>query len=122
MPTAAGSTAAGFGALPGSVLGALGWLWQVAGHLLAVLLLADTPQRVAILAVPVVIGAIVAIAVAGSIAVGASVAGAAGPLPVARRVTVLREKSWRVAFLRLRDPDARGRSRPRAPSAATAAA
>ena len=34
----------------------------------------------------------------------------------------LREKSWRVAFLRLRDPDARGRPRPRAPSAAPAAA
>ena len=108
---------AGLPALPDGVLGALTWVWQVAGHLLAVLLLADTPQRVAILAI-----AVLAIAVAGSIAVGASVAGAAGPLPVARRVTALREKSWRVAFLRLRDPDARGRSRPRAPSAAPAAA
>jgi hypothetical protein len=115
-------TAAGYPALPGGVLGALAWLWQVAGHLLAVLLFADTPQRVAILAVPLVVGAILAIAAAGSIAAGASVAGAAGPLPVVRRVTALREKSWRVAFLRLHDPDARGRSRPRAPSAATAAA
>jgi len=113
---------AGLPALPDGVLGALTWVWQVAGHLLAVLPVADTPQRVAILAAPVVIGAMLAIAVAGSIAVGASVAGAAGPLPVVRRVTALREKSWRVAFLRLRDPDARGRSRPRAPSAAPAAA
>jgi hypothetical protein len=104
-------------ALPGSVLSALGWLWQVAGHLLTVLLLADTPQRVAILAV-----AVLAVAVAGSLAAGASVEGAAGPLPVVRRVTALRDKSWRVAFLRLRDPDARGRSRPRAPAAAPAAA
>ena len=104
-------------AMPGSVLGVLAWLWQVAGHLLAVLLLADTPQRVAILAV-----AILAVAVVGSLSVGASVAGAARPLPVVRRVAALREKSWRVAFLRLRDPDARGRSRPRAPSAAQAAA
>lgn len=107
----------GIAALPGSMLGTLGWVWQVAGHLLTVLLLADTPQRLAILAV-----AVLAAAVVGSLAVGASVEGAAGPLPVVRRVAALREKSWRVAFLRLRDPDARGRSRPRAPSAAQAAA
>jgi hypothetical protein len=111
----------GTGVLPGSVPGALAWLWQVAGHLLTVLLLADTPQRVAILA-PVLFAAVLAVAVVGSFAVGASVAGAAGPLPVVRLLTALRERSWRVAFLRLRDPDARGRSRPRAPSAARAAA
>jgi Family of unknown function (DUF6412) len=104
-------------ALPGNLLAGLGWLMQVAGHVLTFLLLADTPQRVAILAI-----AILAVAVAGSFAAGASVAGAAGPLPVVRRVSALRDKSWRVAFLRLRDPDARGRSRPRAPSAAAAAA
>ncbi|MFY9651758.1 MAG: DUF6412 domain-containing protein [Trebonia sp.] len=34
----------------------------------------------------------------------------------------MRDKSWRVAFLPQRDPDARGRSRPRAPTAAQAAA
>ena len=39
-----------------------------------------------------------------------------------RRVAALRRQSWRVAFLPQRDPDARGRSRPRAPSAAQAAA
>ena len=103
--------------VPGSALSAFGWLGQVAGHVPAMLLLADTPQRVAILAI-----AILAVAVAGRLAAGASVEGAARPLPVVRRVTALREKSWRVAFLRLRDPDARGRSRPRAPSAAPAAA
>ena len=39
-----------------------------------------------------------------------------------RRASALREKSWGAAFLRQRDPDAAGRARPRAPSAAPAAA
>lgn len=43
-------------------------------------------------------------------------------LPVLRRVTTLREKSWRVAFLRQRDPDSAGHPRPRAPSAAACSA
>jgi hypothetical protein len=43
-------------------------------------------------------------------------------LPMTRRASALREKSWGAAFLRQRDPDAAGRSRPRAPSAAPAAA
>jgi hypothetical protein len=42
-------------------------------------------------------------------------------LPLLRRAAALREKSWRAAFGRQRDPDARGRTRPRAPSAAPAA-
>jgi uncharacterized membrane protein len=45
---------------------------------------------------------------------------AAGPL--ISRAAALREKSWCAAFLRQRDPDAPGRARPRAPSAAPAAA
>jgi hypothetical protein len=89
----------------------------MAGHLLAVLMWADTPQRVAVLAV-----AVLAVVALGCLAAGASLAVAAAGLPVLRRVAALREKSWRVAFLRLRDPDARGRTRPRAPSAAPAAA
>jgi Family of unknown function (DUF6412) len=103
--------------LAGLPAGALTGLWQVAGHLLAFLLWADTPQRLAVLTV-----ALLAVAVVGCLAAGASLAGAAAGLPVARRVTALREKSWRVAFQRQRDPDARGRPRPRAPSAAQAAA
>ena len=99
------------------MLSALAWLWQVAGHLLAVLMWADTPQRVAVLTV-----AVLAVAVVGSLAVGASLAGAAAGLPVLRHLTALREKSWRVAFQRQRNPNARGRTRPRAPSAAHAAA
>ncbi len=93
------------------------WLWQVAGHLLAALMWADTPQRAAVLTV-----AVLAVTLAGCLAVGASLAGATARLPVLRRVAALRDKSWRVAFLRQRDPDARGRARPRAPSAAQAAA
>jgi hypothetical protein len=46
----------------------------------------------------------------------------AAVLPMRRRASALREKSWRAGFLRQRDPDARGRARPRAPSAAPAAA
>lgn len=99
--------------------GVLTGLWQLAGHLFAVLMWADTPQRAAVVAVAVL--AVAAVAVAGCLAAGATPAAAAG-LPVARRVAALRDKSWRVAFLRQRDPDARGRSRPRAPTAARAAA
>jgi hypothetical protein len=51
-----------------------------------------------------------------------SMSGRAAAQPVLRRVATLRGKSWRVSFLRQRDPDSAGRSRPRAPSAAPAAA
>lgn len=102
---------------PGGMLSVLAGLWQVAGHLLTVLLWADTPQRAAMLTV-----AVLAVALVGSLAVGASLAGAVSPLPTARRAVALRERSWRVAFLPQRDPDARGRTRPRAPSAVPAAA
>ena len=103
--------------LSGSVTGVLAGLWQVTGHLVAALLWADTPQRMALLTV-----AVLAVVVVGRLAVGASLAGMTVGFPVSRRVTALREKSWRVAFLRQRDPDARGRTRPRAPSAGPAAA
>ena len=46
----------------------------------------------------------------------------AAAIPMIRRASRMREKSWRTAFLRQRDPDAAGRPRPRAPSAAPAAA
>src|SRR6201994_2658374 len=52
----------------------------------------------------------------------AGLSGTAAALPLIRRASALREKSWRAAFLRQRDPDAAGRPRPRAPSAALAAA
>ena len=47
---------------------------------------------------------------------------ASAALPLTRRASALREKSWRAGFLRQRDPGAAGRPKPRAPSAAPAAA
>jgi hypothetical protein len=103
--------------LPGGMLSVLAGLWQVAGHLLSVLLWADNPQRAAMLTV-----AVLAVVLIGSLAVGASLAGATSPVPARRRAAALRERSWRVAFLPQRDPDARGRTRPRAPAAVQATA
>jgi Family of unknown function (DUF6412) len=108
--------------LPDGALAALSWLWQLACHLPAVLAWADTPQRAALVTVAVLAVAVLAVELAGSRAISASVAVAGGAIPVRRRVAALRRRSWRVAFLPQRDPDARGRSRPRAPSAAQAAA
>jgi len=99
------------------LLATLGLLWL--GELAGQLLLGDpvSPQRLAVLAV-----AVLAAVAAGCVATAVRVERVLAALPVGRRVTALRDKSWRVAFLRLRDPDARGRSRPRAPAAAPAAA
>jgi Family of unknown function (DUF6412) len=49
-------------------------------------------------------------------------AAAVTAIPQGRRAAALREKSWRAGFLPQRDPDAAGRARPRAPTAAPAAA
>ena len=73
------------------------------------------------LAAAVLAGAMLA-AVLALVASVASVSGLAAAIPLIRRASALREKSWRAAFLRQRDPDAAGRTRPRAPSAALAAA
>jgi hypothetical protein len=74
-----------------------------------------------VLAGTVLAGAVLAavLALLGSVA---SLSRAAVAQPLIRRTRALREKSWRAAFLRQRDPDAAGRARPRAPSAAPAAA
>jgi len=53
---------------------------------------------------------------------GARIAAAVMARPLTGRGVALREKSWSAAFHRQRDPDAAGRARPRAPSAAPAAA
>ncbi|MET8545158.1 DUF6412 domain-containing protein [Kitasatospora sp. NPDC004799] len=62
---------------------------------------------------------LVAGAVAGALA-GARLLGARAPAAV--RSGVLRRRAFGTAFLPQRDPDARGRRRPRAPGAALAAA
>ena len=109
--------------LPDSVLAALSWLWQLACHLPAALAWADTPQRAALVTVAVLAVAVLAVELAGAArdqrerrgrGAARSRSGAGSPRSGA--------ESWRVAFLPQRDPDARGRSRPRAPSAAPAAA
>ena len=73
------------------------------------------------LAATVLAGAMLAVVLALLTSV-AGVSRTAAALPLVRRARALREKSWRAAFLRQRDPDAAGRTRPRAPSAAQAAA
>jgi len=73
------------------------------------------------LAATVLAGAMLA-AVLALLTSVAGVSRSAAALPLIRRARALREKSWRAAFLRQRDPDAAGRTRPRAPSAAQAAA
>jgi hypothetical protein len=77
-----------------------------------------------VLASPREVLAVTAIALIGvAVAVLASAVGdviASRLLP--GRAAALREKAWSAAFQRQRDPDAAGRPRPRAPSAAPAAA
>lgn len=89
------------------------------GELAGQLLLGDpiTPQRFAVLAV-----AVLAAVTAACVAAAVPVERVPAAIPVVRRAAAQRDKSRRVAFLRVRDPDARGRSRPRAPSLAPAVA
>ena len=104
----------------------------VLGSVLAVLagLLRDLAQLAASPSASWALTALAAAVLAGAmlaavLALVTSVAGhsrATAALPMIRRASALREKSWRAAFLRQRDPDAAGRARPRAPSAAPAAA
>ena len=101
-------------ALSALTWGVLAWAAPAMGYLLVD---APGPQRLAALAV-----AVLAIALVGALAAGASFARALAGVPFASRATALRDKSWRVAFLRQRDPDAAGRPRPRAPGMAPAAA
>lgn len=98
-----------------------GLLAMLAGLLRDLAQLAVSPSGLTALAAAVLAGAMFAAALALLTSV-AGVSRTAAALPLIRRARALREKSWRAAFLRQRDPDAAGRSRPRAPSAAPAAA
>jgi Family of unknown function (DUF6412) len=104
---------------------ALGSLLAVLAGLLRDLVpstqLAAAPSGLTALATTVLAGAVLAAALALLTSV-AGVSRTAAALPLIRRARALREKSWRAAFLRQRDPDAAGRTRPRAPTAAQAAA
>jgi hypothetical protein len=100
---------------------AVGSLFAVlAGFLRDLTQLAMTPSAATALAAAILAGAVFAavLVLLTSVAGGSRAAGA----PMIRRVSALRDRSWRAAFLRQRDPDAAGRARPRAPSAAPAAA
>jgi Family of unknown function (DUF6412) len=101
---------------------ALGGLLAVlAGLLRDLMQLAASPSGLTAVAAAVLAGA----TLAAVLALLTSVAGASGlaaAVPPIRRASALREKSWRAAFLRQRDPDAAGHTRPRAPTAAPAAA
>jgi Family of unknown function (DUF6412) len=98
-----------------------GLLATLAGLLRDLAQLAVSPSGLTALAAAVLAGAMFA-AVLALLTSVAGVSRAAAALPLIRRARALREKSWRAAFLRQRDPDAAGRARPRAPSAAPAAA
>jgi Family of unknown function (DUF6412) len=98
-----------------------GLLTMLAGLLRDLTQLAMSPSGLTALAAAVLAGAMFAAALALLTSV-AGVSRTAAALPLIRRARALREKSWRAAFLRQRDPDAAGRTRPRAPSAALAAA
>ena len=90
---------------------------MLAGLLRDLAQLAISPSGLTALAATVLAGAMF-VAV---LALLTSVAGASRTteaLPMIRRAAALRKKSWGAAFLRQRDPDAAGRARPRAPSAA----
>ena len=96
-------------------------LAMLAGLLRDLAQLAASPSGLTALAGTVLAGAML-VAVLALIASVASPSPESAALPLIRRASALREKSWRAAFLRQRDPDAAGRARPRAPSAALAAA
>ena len=105
-------------AVPDGVLAVLAVL---SGLLRDLTQLAVSPSGLTALAAAVLGGAIFA-AVLVLLTSVASLSRTTAALPMIRRASTLREKSWRAAFLRQRDPDAAGRARPRAPSAAPAAA
>jgi hypothetical protein len=97
-------------------LAPLAELWHGTGHVLV------APSGLSAVAVTLLAGTILAGALAACLASGAGLGRLSAGAPLARRATALREKSWCAAFLPQRDPDAAGRPRPRAPSAAPAAA
>ncbi len=99
-----------------SVLALLADLWRVTGHILA------APSGLSTLAVTVLAGAVLAGVLAACLAGAARLGRLSAAIPLISRAAALREKSWRAAYLEQRDPDAAGRPRPRAPSAAPAAA
>jgi Family of unknown function (DUF6412) len=98
------------------LLASLAELWQATGHL-ALAPAGLSGAAMTALAVTMLVGAL-AVGLASADWLGRI----ATAIPLTGRACALREKSWRAAFGRQRDPDAAGRPRPRAPSVAQAAA
>ena len=99
-----------------SALAPLADLWHGMEHVLF------APSNLSAVAVTLLAGAVLAGALAVCLASAARLGRRSAAVPLIRRAAALREKSWRAGFLPQRDPDAAGRPRPRAPSAALAAA
>jgi uncharacterized membrane protein len=97
----------------------LGWVLALLYGLSGVTLVPSGPPT---LGVTMLAGAMLAGVIAACLAGGAGLTRLAAAVPLISRAAALREKSWRAAFARQRDPDAAGRPRPRAPSAVPAAA
>lgn len=96
----------------GGAAAQLAGLWLPAGHVAA----SPSPSRLMAVAAVALTCMLVAF-----LAHGARIAAAVTARPLVRAAT-LRVKSWSAAFQRQLNPDAAGRSRPRAPAAAPAAA
>jgi hypothetical protein len=90
---------------------ALAACWQLASHSLS------TPSGLMAIAAVALAGAVIAL-----LAQSPSPGDQTGTGPMIRRAVALRRKSWGAAFQRQLDPDAAGRTRPRAPSVAPATA
>jgi Family of unknown function (DUF6412) len=103
-------------ARPLGVLALLACLWQIAGHLLV------APTGAAALAATLLAATVLASALVAALVLSGLPARGSGLAPLTGPVAALRKKSWSAAFIRLRDPGAAGRRRPRAPSVIPAAA
>jgi hypothetical protein len=111
------------GGVPGALTGALSQVaafGRAAGFAAfwhhAALLSGGPQSGLMVLATITLTGMLVAL-----LAQGARIAAATASVPLGCRAAALRAKSWRAAFLPQSDPDAPGRSRPRAPTASPAA-
>ena len=99
-----------------SAVALLADLWHGTEHVLF------APSSLSAVAVTLLAGALLAGALTACLASAARLGRLSAAVPLIRRAAALREKSWCAAFGSQRDPDAAGRPRPRAPSAAPAAA
>ncbi|HEY2579589.1 MAG TPA: DUF6412 domain-containing protein [Streptosporangiaceae bacterium] len=96
----------------GVVLVLLADLWLTTGHLLS------APFGLSAVSVTMLAGSVLLGGLAAHLASGARFVAISAAIPLISHAAALREKSWHAAFLRQRDPDAAGRPKPRAPSAA----